>query len=153
MPQLLRTNSENPDFVDLVRLLDADLRIRDGEDHAFYAQFNKIDTIRHCIVARLDDHPAGCGAIKSFDEQTMEVKRMFVQPECRGRGIAGQILAELETWARQLGYARCILETGKQQPEAIRLYEKSGYKRIPNYGQYAGVDNSVCFEKILNPQE
>jgi GNAT superfamily N-acetyltransferase len=74
---------------------------------------------------------------------------MFVLPEYRGKGIAGAVLAELETWAADLGYARCILETGQMQPEAIRLYLKSGYAIIPNYGQYAGVENSVCMEKIL----
>jgi len=67
----------------------------------------------------------------------------------RGRGIAQMALAELEKWAAELGYKKCILETGKRQPEAIRLYEKSGYKIIPNYGEYLNIENSVCFEKEL----
>jgi GNAT superfamily N-acetyltransferase len=79
----------------------------------------------------------------------MEVKRMYVLPNNRGKGIATTLLWELEKWALELGYMKCVLETGKRQPEAISLYEKSGYQRIPNYGQYKGVENSICFEKIV----
>lgn len=72
---------------------------------------------------------------------------MFTLPIGRGKGIASLILAELETWAVELGYSTCILETGFNQPEAIALYQKNGYNRIDNYGQYAGVETSLCFEK------
>jgi len=78
-----------------------------------------------------------------------EIKRMFVRPERRGRGIARSILSELETWAGELGFLECILETGLKQPEAIELYRKSGYETIPNYGQYEGVENSVCMRKSI----
>jgi putative acetyltransferase len=149
MIHLLRTDSMHPDFVALVKLLDADLAIRDGADHSFYAQFNKIDKIKYVVVAYENGKELGCGAIKEYAPDTMEVKRMYVSPECRQRGIATKILAELEKWASELGYAKCILETGKKQPEAITLYQKKGYKQIPNYGQYAGVENSLCFEKKL----
>lgn len=149
MPHLIRTNSDHKDFIALVKHLDADLAERDGAEHAFYAQFNKIDKIKHAVVAYEDEKPVGCGAIKAYEPDTMEVKRMFVFPQFRGRGIAGEVLAELERWAAELSYSRCILETGLKQPEAIALYQKSGYSRIPNYGQYAGVENSVCFEKLL----
>ena len=144
-----RTNSENKDFQKLVEALDADLKIRDGEDNVFYAQFNKITAIKHAIVAYDDDLPVGCGAIKQYTEDTVEVKRMYVLPERRRHGIAASILSELEVWANELHYARCILETGQKQPEAISLYKKSGYQIIPNYGQYEGIENSVCFEKLL----
>ena len=149
MIRTIRTNSENTDFVELVRLLDAELVIRDGKDNPFYAQLNKIDMIKHAVVAYVDEKPMGCGAIKEYDAGTMEVKRMYVSVEGRGKGIATLVLAELETWAEELGYKRCILETGKRQPEAIALYKKNGYETIPNYGQYAGVENSVCFQKPL----
>ncbi len=149
MLKTTRTTSDNPDFRHLVALLDQDLAIRDGDDHAFYAQYNKMDSIRHVVVAYEDGAPVGCGAFKSFDENSVEIKRMFVQPELRGQGIAAAILTELESWAGELGYSRCVLETGKKQPEAIRLYQKSGYGAIPNFGQYEGVENSVCMEKIL----
>jgi GNAT superfamily N-acetyltransferase len=148
---LTRTNSENPDFISLVRLLDADLADRDGAEHAFYAQFNKIDKIKHVVVAYLDGQAAGCGAIKEYTPGKMEVKRMFTRLDFRGRGIAGKVLAELEAWAAELSCEACILETGVKQAEAIRLYEKHGYHRIENYGQYAGIGNSVCFEKQIEP--
>lgn len=147
--KLIRTSSNNTDFIELVKALDADLAIRDGEEHAFYHQFNKIDSLKNVIVAYENEQPVGCGAIKPFTSECMEVKRMFVPLLHRGKGIASAVLQELEKWAKESGYNSCILETGKKQPEAIALYSKNGYQVIPNYGQYEGVDNSVCFEKIL----
>ncbi|MDQ2692245.1 MAG: GNAT family N-acetyltransferase, partial [Chloroflexota bacterium] len=91
----------------------------------------------------------GCGAIKEYSPGVVEVKRMYTSPESRGKGVATNVLSELEAWAGELSYGTCILETGKKQPEAIRLYQKNGYKVIPNYGQYAEVENSLCFEKII----
>jgi GNAT superfamily N-acetyltransferase len=149
MIRITRTDSSNRDFIELVKHLDADLAERDGEDHSFYAQFNKIDKIKHVVVAYDDGKPVSCGAIKEYAHDTMEVKRMYTLPESRGKGIASKVLTELETWAAELSYQKCILETGKKQPEAIRLYTKNGYKIIPNYGQYVEVENSVCFEKEL----
>ena len=150
MIKLIRTNSENLDFKALVIDLDHDLAIRDGADHSFYAQFNKIDAIKYVVVAYLDDLPVGCGALKAFGENTMEVKRMFVPFALRGRGYALSILKELEKWASEMNSKKCILETGVKQHEAINLYTKAGFKVTPNYGQYIGVENSVCFEKLLN---
>jgi putative acetyltransferase len=125
---------------------------RDGKDHSFYAQFNKIHMIKHAVVAYEDGKPVSCGAIKEYDSESMEVKRMFTLPEYRGKGLAAIVLKELEQWASELSYQRCILETGLKQPEAIKLYERNGYSRITNYGQYAGIENSVCFEKKLLEQ-
>lgn len=150
MLKVIRTDSGNKDFISLVELLDADLKIRDGEDHDFYNQFNGIEDIKYAIVAYQDEMAVGCGAIKQFDQNAMEVKRMYVPPKHRGSGIATKILSELEQWAADLGYAKCILETGRKQPEAIALYTKCGYIITPNYGQYTGIDNSVCFEKSVN---
>jgi GNAT superfamily N-acetyltransferase len=149
MIHLIHTDSSHPDFTSLVRLLDLELKVRDGEDHAFYAQFNKVDTIRHVVIAYADEVAAGCGALKPYTTDTMEIKRMYTLDDYRGLGIASNILAALEAWAVELGYQRCILETGLNQPEAIGLYYKNGFTRIPNYGQYAGVESSVCFEKRL----
>ncbi|HEY9007440.1 GNAT family N-acetyltransferase [Ohtaekwangia sp.] len=149
MYKIIRTNSGNIDFQILVKELDKDLAIRDGDEHAFYAQFNKIDAIKHAVVLYENNIPVACGAIKQYNESTMEVKRMYVLPDKRGKGIASLVLNELESWAREMNYQRCILETGYKQPEALRLYEKNNYRIIPNYGQYAGVENSVCFEKNL----
>jgi GNAT superfamily N-acetyltransferase len=149
MITLKRTDASNQDFIDLVKYLDADLAIRDGDDHAFYNQFNSISMIKYAIVAYDNNLPVGCGAIKEFDSSAMEIKRMYVSSEHRGKGIAGKILTELEQWATELGFTKCILETGINQPEALALYHKSGYKRISNYGQYANVSSSFCFEKLL----
>ena len=150
MINILRTDSTHPDFIELVRRLDADLAERDGEDHSFYSQFNAIDGIKYAVAAYENNRPMGCGAMKEYEQAAMEIKRMYTLPESRGKGIATRILTELEHWAAELSCKKCILETGKRQPEAIRLYEKYGYRPIPNYGQYAGVENSVCFEKLLN---
>ena len=149
MIEVLRTDSGNQDFINLVKHLDADLAERDGKEHSFYAQFNKIDKIKHIVVAYENGKPMGCGAIKKYAPGIMEVKRMYTPPESRGKGVASKVLAELETWAAEMSYEKCILETGKKQPEAIGLYQKNGYTLIPNYGQYAEVENSVCFEKVL----
>jgi putative acetyltransferase len=150
MISCIRTNSENKDFRQLVVELDKDLSIRDGADHSYYSQFNKIDKIKHVVLAFDQYIPVGCGAIKEYSSQIMEVKRMYVLLNRRGEGIASVILKELEKWAVELGYSKCLLETGKKQPEAIRLYQKNGYGIIPNFGQYTGMENSVCFEKSLN---
>lgn len=145
----MKTNSSNQGFVQLVQLLDADLAERDGADHSFYAQFNKITMIQHVIVAYENGEPVGCGAFKRFDDDCAEIKRMYVLPEHRNKGMAAAVLQHLEQWAKEEGYVYTVLETGKKQPEAIRLYQKSGYVTIPNYGQYAGVENSVCMKKKL----
>lgn len=147
--RLLKTDSSDNDFIKLVAKLDAYLKVIDGDEHAFYAQHNTIDKLNHVIIAYERDQPVGCGAIKAFDGNTMEVKRMFTDPDVRGKGIATKVLTELEQWALELGFNKCILETGKRMPDAINLYKKNGYTPIPNYGQYIGVENSVCFEKEL----
>jgi len=148
-----RTDSTHPDFKQLVDLLDADLAIRDGGDHAFYHQFNGITDIGHAIVAYSNDIPVGCGAIKAFRHDIMEVKRMYVIPESRGKGLGSGLLSELEQWAAELGNTHCILETGKRQPEAIALYKKNGYSIIPNYPPYETMENSVCFQKAVSSQK
>jgi len=150
MIEIIRTDSDNQDFTGLVKYLDADLAKKDGNDHSFYAQFNKVDKIKYVVVAYENGKPVGCGAIKEFSANTMEIKRMYTSPESRGKGIASKVLNELEKWAIELYCNKCVLETGKRQPEAIALYKKTGYKIIPNYGQYAEIENSVCFEKKLN---
>ena len=149
MIRLVRTDSGNPDFIALVKLLDAELAIRDGDDHAFYDQFNKIDMIKNAVVVYENDRAIACGALKAFQPGAMEIKRMYTLPDHRGKGVASAILAELEHWTADLSYEKCVLETGINQPEAIALYKKNGYRQIPNYGQYAGVETSLCFEKRL----
>ena len=145
----IRTTSKNLDFQNLVTLLDADLKIRDGEDHEFYAQINKTAILDNAIVCYQNNVAVGCGAFRAIDAETVEIKRMFVSPECRGKGIASAILLELELWASELNYSQTILETGVNQPEAIALYKKLGYAITENYGQYFGMENSICMKKVL----
>ena len=149
MIKLVRTDSDNKDFIHLVKYLDAELAVLDGDEHEFYAQLNKTDKIKHVIVAYEDDKPVSCGAIREYSPTITEVKRMYTLPEYRGKGIATKVLNELESWASKLAYQKCILETGKRQPDAIWLYKKNGYKIIANYGKYVAMENSVCFEKDL----
>lgn len=149
MITLKRTDSTDPDFIGLVRLLDAHIVVKDGDMSDYYAQFNTIERIRHVLVAYNGEEAVGCGSIKAFDDKSMEVKRMYVKPKARGQGIASQVLKELENWTRELGFARSVLETGREFKEAVNLYTKWGYQVIPNYGPYIGIENSVCFEKML----
>ncbi len=149
MIEIVRTDASNPDFLKLVRSLDIELQLRDGAEHEFFAQFNGLEGVKYAVVAYLDGKAVGCGAIKAYDEHTMEIKRMFVADHARGKGIASLILKNLEAWTQELNYQKCILETGLKMPEAIALYTKNHYEVIPNFGQYAGVDSSVCFLKKI----
>ncbi|NJB87178.1 GNAT superfamily N-acetyltransferase [Lewinella marina] len=146
--KLLRTTPDHPEYRRLIPALDRELAITDGEDHAFYDQFNKSDDIHHVVLLLEGDRALACGALKAFHGATAEVKRMYTASEVRGRGLAGRILEELERWAAELGYTRLILETGIRQTPAISLYTRHGYQRMAeNYGPYAGITESVCMEK------
>lgn len=147
---ILRTNATNPDFIELVKQLDAYLRIVDGEDHAFYNQYNGIEVLNHVVVAYEGTTPVGCGAFKPYPGNKAEIKRMYSHPKYRNTGVATLVLTELENWASELNYESCLLETGKRQVEAVAFYQKNGYELIDNFGQYAGVANSLCFEKALH---
>ncbi|EAP88047.1 GNAT family N-acetyltransferase [Croceibacter atlanticus] len=147
MVTLKRTTSQDSDFNYLVTLLNKDLAEADGEIlHAFYKQFNHTNKYNHIIVAYSDEKPIGCGVIKHFDDNTVEIKRMFVLQDERGKSVASKLLDALENWAKELGYFNCVLETGKKQKAAISFYTSYGYQRIPNYGQYKNVENSLCFK-------
>lgn len=146
---LKRVPANHPDFTALVKRLDQNLAITDGEDHAFYNQFNKLDAINNVLVGYLNETPVTCGAIKLYDASAFEIKRMYTIDEARGNGYAVLVLKALEKWAKELNATHCILETGINQQAAIALYNKCGYKRITNYGQYKGVSASFCFGKAL----
>ena len=147
--RIVQTDNTNSDFQALVKELDAYLKITDGDDHDFYNQYNGLEKIKFVIVLYVDKEPVGCGAFREFDSETVEIKRMYVKTSSRGSGAASEILKRLEAEAKKNGYQRCILETGDRQVEAVKFYHKLGYVRIPNYGQYAQVIGSNCFEKIL----
>ncbi len=149
MLTLIKTDSSNKDFIKLVQELDTYLAEVDGEDHAFYDQFNKIQSLKYVVIAYQDEVAVGCGAMKEILPGVMEIKRMYTSALHRGQSIASKILTALESEAKELGMKKCILETGIRQSEAIALYGKQAYKKIENYGQYAGVETSLCFEKLL----
>ncbi|MBS1776608.1 MAG: GNAT family N-acetyltransferase [Bacteroidetes bacterium] len=149
MLTLKRTNSDNTDFQQLVLMLNKDLEKRNGVVNDFFVQFNKIDEIKNVIIIYENHQAVGCGAMKKYDDNTMEIKRMYVPLGNRGKGIATKVLQELEIWAKELGYKKCILETGNKMSEAISLYEKNSFKIISNYGQYVNITDSICFEKTI----
>ena len=149
MQTLTRTTSENSDFQMLIIELDRLLKITDGDDHDFYSQYNKTEEIKNVVIFYDNQKAIGCGAFKKYEENVAEIKRMYVLPDHRGKNIAPKILNELEVWAKELNYKKCILETGIKLQSAIALYLKSGYKITDNYGQYEDVENSICMKKII----
>ena len=149
MIEVLRTDSHDPRFRALVAELDADLWRRYGNLQAAYAPHNLIETLATVIVALDGGRPVGCGCFKPFGAGTVELKRMYVAPDARGRGIAGQVVAALEQWARELGFTAIALETGTKQHEAIALYTKLGFAPIDRFGPYVDLPLSVCMRKSL----
>jgi putative acetyltransferase len=144
-----RTSSNDSVFHQLVSALDKDLADRYGTLQQFYDQYNKIENLATVVIAFVNDKPAGCACFKYFEDGAVELKRMYVAPLYRGHGIGATLLAELEKWAAELGYRSLVLELGNQQPEAFQLYQKQGFRVIPNYGQYTGMDTSICMKKQI----
>ena len=149
MIRIKRTNSENQEFKKLVQLLNSDLAERDGANHPL-SQFNTIENIKHVVLAYKNHKSIGCGAIAAYDMNTVEIKRVYVSPEVRGKRIGTMIISELEQWAKELGSSKCILFTGINQPEANRLYEKNGYRLIEKYGKLSEIAESLCFIKDIS---
>jgi putative acetyltransferase len=149
MNTLNRTTSDNADFKNLTQLFDEYLVDIDGDEKDFFAQYNQI-YLDHVLVYYENGIALGCGAFKEYESNVAEIKRMFVLPEQRGKGIAAKILYEIEMWAKDLGYRSAILETSQKLESAIVLYKKSGYQIIENYGQYIGVESSICMKKTIN---
>ena len=147
--KFIRTTITDPDFRNMVNALDEDLYRRNGDTQKQYEQYNQIDKIKHAVVIYLEGKPVGCGCFKRFDNQAVEMKRMFVLPEMRGKQLAAGLLQELEKWALEEGYSKAVLETGRRQVEAQRLYSVAGYSLTENYGQYIGMEDSICYQKEL----
>jgi putative acetyltransferase len=101
------------------------------------------------VVARDGDQAVGCGAIRLLDSTAAEVKRMYIDPDQRGKGIGRAVLASLEAAARELGVRRLVLETGVYQREAISLYRRAGFTQVDCWGEYASSPTSVCYAKEL----
>jgi putative acetyltransferase len=146
---LKRTTANDDDFRLLVKQLDHELWVELEEDQATYDQYNKVSDILTAIVAYNNTEPVACGCFKGFDDNTVEIKRMFVCKEQRGKGLSKKILIGLEQWAREQNYKYAVLETSVHFTTARNLYTTSGYAVIPNYGPYACLPESVCMKKQL----
>lgn len=149
MLEFRRTTSASPDFRELIKCLDKDLWDRYPHVQGEYTKHNSVEKIETVIVAYSNGKPVGCGCFKKFDNESVEMKRIFVLHNQRGKGIATQLMHALENWAKELNYSNAVLETGTLQVEAIPLYKKIGYTVIPNYPPYAGMEYSVCMKKEL----
>src|SRR5687767_12437290 len=145
-----RTNGTDKDLRELIKQLDAFLWSIYNKGMEYFGQFNYVDEDHRAIVVYDDNKLVGCGCLREIDSETVEVKRTFVLPSERKKGIAGLVLSELEKWAKELGYKKVILETGDRLTEAIHLYQKHQYKITDNYGPYVGVKESVCMKKIIS---
>ncbi|HVV55623.1 MAG TPA: GNAT family N-acetyltransferase [Mucilaginibacter sp.] len=143
-----RTEADDPDFAYLVAQLNLELKSQFGELQLVYDKYNQISKLATVVIAYVNDAPVGCGCFRKAGAAA-ELKRMYVKPSERKSGIASAVLGELETWAKEEGYSRMILETAVQLSESIAFYKNRGYHAVPNYGPYAGMDTSVCFEKRL----
>ena len=147
--KIMRTNNSNSDFKELCFQLDNDLNERYGKAQSKYDKHNTIENNQTVIVGYFEEIPVASGCFKAIDENSIEIKRMYVKPAHRRKGFATKILSGLESWAKELGYSFVRLETGKGQPEAIDLYKKAGYEVTENYGPYIGIENSVCMKKKI----
>ena len=133
----------------MIEELDNEFLVRYPFLQQVFTPFNLLDQNARVVMAYYQIIPVGCGAFRLVDEQTIEIKRMYTLPSYRNQSVGKRILNQLETWARGEGFSVSKLETGINQPEAIAAYEKSGYKRIPNFPPYGEVRESICMEKYL----
>ncbi|MCR8656634.1 GNAT family N-acetyltransferase [Paenibacillus endoradicis] len=147
---LKRTLYNDPDFVYLIDLLDKDLWIRYPDTQQDFVPFNNINLDFRVIVAYEEGIAVGCGCYKETkNDNVVEMKRIYVKENARGKGIAKAVLSELEQWAIEEGNQSSILETGINQPESISLYKKIGYTVIDKYEPYVNSEESVCMGKDL----
>lgn len=149
--QFVKTDGENEAFIELCGKLDATLNTVIGAEkqQKQYDQYNQCDSIHDTIIIYHDNKPVGCGAYKLYDEETVELKRIYVDESVRGAGLGKELVRRLEADARIAGFRYAVLETGKKLTNAVKLYSRMGYKVIPNYGQYVDMPESVCMSKKL----
>jgi GNAT superfamily N-acetyltransferase len=148
--KVVKTTSENPDFISLIKIFDTFLWERYPELKKEYWGNNLIEFNPNVILIYLDEKPVASGCFKKYNESTVELKRMFVLPKARGLGLAQLVIKELEMEAQNLGFQSMILETLYKQTEAISLYQKVGFEIIDNYEPYVGLINSICMSKTIN---
>ncbi|MGE9882494.1 GNAT family N-acetyltransferase [Blautia obeum] len=146
-----RTNGQNKDFIENCRRLDADLDQRVGKEiqRSKYEKYNQLDKINEAIVVYKNNVLVGAGSIRHYDEENVELKRIYISPACRGQGLGTKLVSLLIEWAKELGYQRVLLETGEKLTESVALYKKLGFERIPNYGPYENMPESLCMAKDI----
>jgi GNAT superfamily N-acetyltransferase len=147
--EVVKTTSENPDFVTLIKIFDTFLWERYPELKKDYWGNNLIEFNDNVVLIYLEGKPVASGCFKKYNDNTVELKRMFVLPEARGLGLAQQVIKELEIVAKKQGFETMILETLYKQIEAISLYQKVGFEIVENYEPYVGLKNSVCMRKSI----
>ena len=147
--KVVKTTSENPDFLFLIETFDTFLWERYPELKKEYWGNNIIEFNSNVFIIYLDDEPVACGCFKKYDKNAVELKRMFVSPKARGLGLAQMIIGELEVEAKSQGFEIMILETLYKQIEAINLYQKVGFEIVDNYEPYVGLTNSICMSKSI----
>ncbi len=149
--RFVKTNGENEDFIQMCEKLDETLEKLVGAkiERSKYAQFNTTESISDAIVIYDNDTPVGSGAFRGYDNDTMELKRIYVDASYRGLGLSKELVRRLEADARIQGYRHAILETGELLEASVHLYQKLGYKVIPNYGPYEQMSESLCMHKKL----
>lgn len=154
LPRIVEVDAQGADALELLREAAIEARALYPELFAHGAPWpGNPPTARRGVylVAYKDGKPVACGALRSIDAETVEVRRLFVTAAARRRGLARAMLLDLERRAAALGYAVVRLETGNRQLAAIALYESLGFMRIPPFGRYAHDPLSVCFEKTVSP--
>ncbi len=145
------TDGRNDDFIHLCHLLDDFLNnlVGGGENRTQYIPYNALDDIHDVIVVYDEDDPVGCASFKKYDSECAEVKRVFIQEEYRGKGIARKLMGMLEDFARNQGYSFFVLESGEPLVAAMKLYYSTGYKVISNYGPYMDMKDCIYMRKAL----
>lgn len=151
MLEYKRTNGKNKDFIENCRRLDADLDQRIGKEiqRSKYEKYNQLDKINEAIVVYENNVLVGAGSIRYYDEINVELKRIYISPAFRGQGLGTKLVSLLIEWAKELGYQRVLLETGEKLTESVALYKKLGFEKIPNYGPYESMPESLCMAKDI----
>lgn len=149
MYTLIETTNHHPQYIDLAAALDAELALRDGKAHAFYAPHNTSTHLQAVVLVMQNETAVACGAFKINKPGVAEIKRMYVTPTHRCKGLATSILLRLESICKKQHFNATVLETGINQPEAIALYRKSGYQQIPAFPPYEDAPLSICFMKTF----
>lgn len=144
-----RTRFDDERFQALIKELDQEFWVRYPDTQQNFEPYNKVDESARVIIATWSGQAIGCGCFRPRPGSTVEIKRMYVKPSQRGQGIAKILLQQLEAWAISEGYGQAILETGIRQPEAIHVYQHSGYRVIPNFPPYENIQESICMAKML----